>query len=198
MDFLRNVFIPTSKQFSKNETSLLWQLVGHPLQSPHTLGGKFWNFLLQYYLKLVHQFGPPTIDCVLYLPTGAYVLLKHIRKFFPEHGIIFSDFNKLSETMPGINAPLVQRTTGTVTIEWPSYLNAMSRTYDVFFPTNFRNLNIIFQTLNSDRKVSSQIYPTREFMKCHAEVSATRTRLGYNPLLSDYKNTSIFFSDIPE
>jgi len=134
---------------------------------------------------------------VIYIPTDAFRLLKILRQFFSQHGIIFADFNALPGALPGINGPIVQKTVGNTTIENVSYLQAAIGSFDIFFPTNFANLKVLFDAINTNRGISSQFCTTKKFMKQNAELKYTRTMTGYNPLLSDYSNTSFFLTDIP-
>lgn len=41
-------------------------------------------------------------------------------------------------------------------------------------------------------QIQGQVMKTRAFMEKHADLSATRTKSGYNPLLEDFANTSVY------
>ena len=58
---------------------------------------------------------------------------------------------------------------------------------DIFFPTDFEALR------HAHRRVcgrESAVVKSRAFFETYANVGATATASGYNPLLEDYENTS--------
>ena len=71
----------------------------------------------------------------------------------------------------------------------------------MFFPTDFEHLARLdafarARTGGSKRleNGSAQIVATREFMRMHADLGATATGSGYNPLTQDFANTKFFLS----
>lgn len=75
-------------------------------------------------------------------------------------------------------------------------------TADIFFPTDFRLLAELHAEAGCGaarpRPTCSSSVKTAEFMGIWAAPGATRTRSGYEPLLSDYSNTSVFLGGCPE
>jgi hypothetical protein len=68
---------------------------------------------------------------------------------------------------------------------------------DIFFPTNFDVLRLMYNAAAkksnaSEENLQASTYSTKEFMSKYADVQKTKTRSGFNPLLSDYANTKIF------
>eukprot|EP01125_Pyxidicula_operculata_P003652 TRINITY_DN1484_c0_g2_i1.p1 TRINITY_DN1484_c0_g2~~TRINITY_DN1484_c0_g2_i1.p1 ORF type:complete len:363 (-),score=61.52 TRINITY_DN1484_c0_g2_i1:1159-2247(-) len=191
-------FLASSSNFSAEYSNLLWDLITRP-KPMSRYEGVFKDFRIlvdnirERYIKMA---GPPVLEMILYIPTGSYKLLKTLKEKFPNHGVILADFDEIPGAMPGFNAPIVQRTEGVTTLEEPTYLDAKIGDYDIFFPTNFSNLQILHTTLNPS--VRSSIYSNKDFMKQHANLTSTRTKLGYNPLLQDFKNTAFFVADIPK
>lgn len=159
---------------------------------------KDWS-LYKYYLKLLANVKYrilPLFDSnsniVTYIPTGAFLFLKFVKRFFPRHHLILSDFNSIQGAGVGINAPLVQRIVGNTVVEKASYLDAPLGTFDVFFPTNFTLLSHLYEIVTGCTENDRQVVSTKAFMKLNGDYKLTRTRLGYNPLLEDFANTSFF------
>ena len=110
----------------------------------------------------------------------------------------------------GINAPLVAtQSPGGRTEDLATYLEHVGAC-DVFFPTNFDHLARLdaFARARTDggtkrlengsssrlSKRSARVVTTREFMRAHADLGATATGSGYNPLTQDFANTKFFLS----
>lgn len=124
----------------------------------------------------------------------------------------------------GINAPLVAtQSPGGRTRDLATYLEHVGAC-DVFFPTNFDHLARLdafarartgggtkrlengskrlengskrHENGGSSRpsKRSARVVTTREFMRAHADLGATATGSGYNPLTQDFANTKFFLS----
>ena len=78
----------------------------------------------------------------------------------------------------------------------------------MFFPTNFDHLARLdafarartggtkrLENGSSRRpRPSAEVVTTREFMRRHADLGATATGSGYNPLTQDFANTKFFLS----
>lgn len=50
----------------------------------------------------------PNLTAPEFLPTKHLMLLDILRDKFPAHRVLFSDFSSLPDTIPGVNAPVVQ------------------------------------------------------------------------------------------
>lgn len=78
------------------------------------------------------------------------------------------------------------------TLDHNSYL-VPKGTADIFFPTNFQLLQQLHQLANRQQgEAQGQVMKTRTFMEQYADVQATCTTSGYNPLLHDFTNTSFY------
>uniref|UniRef100_A0A6B2L524 Protein arginine methyltransferase NDUFAF7 n=1 Tax=Arcella intermedia TaxID=1963864 RepID=A0A6B2L524_9EUKA len=177
--------------FSLYHNLILWSLLNDPLEPfPSTLRERLCNFAFRKKAELLGS-SMTSSHTICYVPTGSFLLLKQLKEYFPRHGLLFADFNQLSETLSGTNAPLVQKTEGEESVVKDSYLDTQGE-YDIFFPTNFLNLRILYQTVYGSRRAF--VCSSKDFMKENADWRKTRTRLGFNPLLSDYVNTSFFIS----
>lgn len=178
-----------SPQFNQADAHELFQRLLVPVLRPNSL------LSLPSRLKvvLVRYLGPPSLQPIVFLPTGAYLLLRTLRTFFPRHGLILADFDELPGTrVSGLNAPLVQRTEGNQTEERGSYLDAELGRFDMLFPTDFTLLHVLHQALGGG---AASTPATKSFMKQNAALAKTRTRSGYNPLVEDFINTKLFLAE---
>ncbi|KAI8461257.1 S-adenosyl-L-methionine-dependent methyltransferase [Phakopsora pachyrhizi] len=96
--------------------------------------------------KLKSKWVPfyPNLSQPEFIPTSYNVLLKNIFKYFPNHKLIFSDFNELPNTIEGIEAPVVQTRLNGMVIPVTTYL-VKQGSFDIFFPTNFENFRILYK-----------------------------------------------------
>uniref|UniRef100_A0A1D2AF11 Protein arginine methyltransferase NDUFAF7 n=1 Tax=Auxenochlorella protothecoides TaxID=3075 RepID=A0A1D2AF11_AUXPR len=137
-----------------------------------------------------------------FLPTAALRLLDTLHAMLPGHALLAADFDSLPEvSIRGVNAPLVATTEKGSTRDHGTYLVPRG-TADIFFPTDFRLLAELHAEAGCGaarpRPTCSSSVKTAEFMGIWAAPGATRTRSGYEPLLSDYSNTSVFLGGCPE
>ena len=72
---------------------------------------------------------------------------------------------------------------------------------DIFFPTDFD----LAAGLHAAAAVKAGCTPlaaawpkAAEFLAAHADLAATRTRSGWNPLLDDFDNTSVLLAECRE
>jgi hypothetical protein len=79
-----------------------------------------------------------------YLPTRLLSLVRTLRTHFPRHRLLLSDFSTLPDTVPGVNAPVVQTRYQNNTIPTSSLL-VQPGAFDIFFPTNFEQLRDIYE-----------------------------------------------------
>jgi len=86
----------------------------------------------------------PNLSQVEYVPTRMVSLLRTLRKYFPRHRLLLSDFSSLPDTIPGVNAPVVQTRYQNVTIPCTTMLVKQGY-FDIFFPTNFEHLRDMYE-----------------------------------------------------
>jgi hypothetical protein len=143
---------------------------------------------------------------IAYLPTGCLKLLETLHGARPNHRLVAADFDSLPGVMmAGRNAPLVAaQADGGRTRDLPTYLAEVGSA-DVFFPTDFdalraldaaarRTVSMDDGVERSEKSARGEVLSTRAFMERWADVQATATRSGYNPLLQDFANTKFFLS----
>lgn len=187
-------FMYETKTFDSHQCAVLWDILCAPY-IPQTKEKSFSGFiyekLKQLRTSVIQKTGHTSTHYSVYIPTGAFMLFKKLHTSFPQHNVICADFTDLRGAMYGLNAPLVQKTEGNETIEQSSYLTAPKGEYDIFFPTNFTLLKAIYH-MTTKEPCSSKVLSSKEFMKRYANTKATKTKLGYNPLLDDFTNTAFF------
>lgn len=129
----------------------------------------------------------------IFLPTGALHLFDTLHSVRPNHHLVAADFDFLPETIiQGLNAPLVSSTVGGQAQDRPSYLIDPG-TADIFFPSDFSLLTKLYNGHNPLNRAHH--CKARNFFETWApEGEATEAMDGYNPLLSDYTNTSFLLS----
>ncbi|KAH9976078.1 DUF185-domain-containing protein [Russula compacta] len=92
----------------------------------------------------------PNLSTPEYIPTRLLSLLRTLRKHFPRHRLLLSDFSSLPEAIPGVNAPVVQaRVRGSAVA--CSTLFVRPGLFDIFFPTHFGRLRDMYEHALSQR-----------------------------------------------
>jgi hypothetical protein len=176
------------------ELHMLWNYFSGSSRSDWPLYKRMLYLLAQMKYRILPLFDSNS-NVITYIPTGSFLLLKFIKRFFPHHYLILSDFNALQGSGIGVNAPLVQRIVGNSVTEKSTYLEAPLGQFDVFFPTNFTLLSHLYQKVMNADANHAKVLSTKSFMKSNGNYKLTRTRLGYNPLLEDFANTSFFLGN---
>jgi hypothetical protein len=125
-----------------------------------------------------------------YLPTNAFNLLEKLKTNFPKHRLLVSDFHYLPDTIAGIDAPVVQARHKSIMVPCSTYM-VKPGLFDIFFPTNFKLLGMVYKELNGRE---SLILSHSEFLNKYGDKKSTTTRNGENPMLSYYENVSFFLS----
>mmetsp|Transcript_2587 Transcript_2587/g.7719 ORF Transcript_2587/g.7719 Transcript_2587/m.7719 type:complete len:448 (-) Transcript_2587:112-1455(-) len=165
----------------------------HPPQSSGFLGFS----LLR---RAMGEGGPAD---TVFLPTGAMQLMETMMRVRPLHHIIAADFDYLPEvSIPGLNAPIVSHVAQGQTQDRLSYLRPPAQQEetaapcDIFFPTNFEWLAHMHKAAAIEKGwlVTSLTKKNADFMKAWADVKTTVCMDGYNPLLEDFSNTSVFLA----
>ncbi len=98
----------------------------------------------------------PNLSAAEYIPTRMLSLLRTLREYFPRHRLLLSDFSSLPDTIPGVNAPVVQTRFQNVMVPCTKLL-VMRGYFDIFFPTNFEQLRDMYEhTLSQPTSGASQ------------------------------------------
>ncbi|THU86244.1 DUF185-domain-containing protein [Dendrothele bispora CBS 962.96] len=79
-----------------------------------------------------------------YIPTRLLSLLRTLRNHFPRHRLLLSDFSSLTDTIPGVNAPVVQTRVQNTTVPCETLL-VHQGAFDIFFPTDFQHLRDMYE-----------------------------------------------------
>ena len=86
------------------------------------------------------------------------------------------------------NAPLVAG----ATTDHPTYLVPRGEA-DLLFPVHFPHIKALHRHVYG-AAVGAEVVKSEEFVRQYADVAATKTMSGYNPMVSDYSNTSFLLS----
>ena len=106
----------------------------------------------------------PNLSAPEYIPTRLLSLLQTLRRYFPRHRLLMSDFSSLPDTTLGVNAPVVQTRVQNTMV--PCSTPFVKQGYfDIFFPTDFNRLRDMYEHIISqsptDLSVDSNFLPTR-------------------------------------
>ena len=85
----------------------------------------------------------PNLTQPHFIPTGSLQMMDVLRRHFPQHRLVFSDFSSLPDAVPGVNAPVVQTRHNGTMIPVTTYL-VLQGFFDIFFPTDFPVLRDIY------------------------------------------------------
>jgi len=186
-----------------------WEEVWQPLQDPlverclrsfpwgEAAGGSFVDRALRLFLE--GALGPAPAGGRVFLPTGCLQLLETLCAVRPRHRLLLADFDALPDTViPGRNAPLVSDTAGGRARDFGSFLLPYGSA-DIFFPTDFEALKALHAAAARRAGLARAgeglaAEPQGAFLRraCPEAARAAATRSGFNPLLEDFCNTSVF------
>ena len=126
------------------------QALGHlpPLPKP---------LLLSQFIRDIYKHIPfaPNLSQPEYIPTRLLSLLTTLRKYFPLHHLLLSDFSSLPDTLPGYNSPVVQTRYKNTTVPCETLL-VLQGYFDIFFPTNFERLRDMYEHVLSRPIISAE------------------------------------------
>ncbi|KAF2085655.1 DUF185-domain-containing protein [Saccharata proteae CBS 121410] len=122
-----------------------------------------------------------------YVPTRLMQFFDILHNYFPAHKLVTSDFNKLPDTIEGINAPVVQTRYKRKTVPVSTPL-VQQGYFDILFPTDFSVMEDVYRAITGKL---SRVLTHEDFMKRWAYIEDTQVRSGENPMLTWYKNASV-------
>ncbi|KAF2875032.1 S-adenosyl-L-methionine-dependent methyltransferase [Massariosphaeria phaeospora] len=125
-----------------------------------------------------------------YIPTRLMQFFYILYEKFPNHKLISSDFNTLSDTVEGLNAPVVQTRYKRQMIAVTTPLVHQGY-FDILFPTDFDVVEPMYTAITGR---FARTYSHEDFMAGRADIEETQTKNGENPLLSWYKNASVMIT----
>lgn len=126
-----------------------------------------------------------------FIPTRLLQFFRILKHKFPEHSLICSDFHSFSNTIPGYhNAPVVQTVLKDRMVDVSTFM-CYQGYFDIMFPTDFSLAQEMYRQVTGKlAKVENHL----EFLEQWADVEATTTKKGENPMLDFYKNVSFMVS----
>jgi hypothetical protein len=102
----------------------------------------------------------PNLSVPEWLPTRLLTLLMVLRRHFPRHRLLLSDFSSLPDTIkPGVNAPVVQTRYRNTTVPCSTFLVRQGY-FDIFFPTDFERLRDMYEDILSQPDSSLPTLPS--------------------------------------
>lgn len=126
-----------------------------------------------------------------FIPTRLLQFFHILQHKFPQHSLISSDFNYLPKAIPGYyNGPVVQTVLQDRMVDVSTYM-CYQGYFDIMFATDFNlALDLYKQVVGKVARVESH----KEFLEQWADIDATTTRKGDNPMLDFYTNVSFMVS----
>ncbi|KAK9486498.1 S-adenosyl-L-methionine-dependent methyltransferase [Lipomyces starkeyi] len=130
---------------------------------------------------LAHDLTPPE-----YIPTRYIQFLEILNKKFPEHRLLASDFTYLPSSIKGYNSPVVQVMLRKQMITVETYM-VLQGYFDILFPTDFELAAALYAKICG--RVAT-VATHSSFLEQWADLEATTTRDGENPMVSFYQNAA--------
>ncbi|KAK9458935.1 S-adenosyl-L-methionine-dependent methyltransferase [Lipomyces oligophaga] len=154
----------------------LTKVRGHPLAKSK------WRRKLRTWLNpLAHDLSLPE-----FIPTRYLELLDVLNKYFPQHRFLTSDFTSLPNSIPGYSSPVVQVMLEKQMVPMHTYM-ALQGYFDILFPTDFGLAAALYEEIIGRR---INVLSHEGFLNKWADVEATTTRDGENPMLEFYQNAA--------
>ncbi|ORZ24729.1 S-adenosyl-L-methionine-dependent methyltransferase [Absidia repens] len=139
----------------------------------------------------------PNLTAPEFIPTKLFLFMETLKEYFPQHRLILSDFSSLPDSVPGVDAPVVQtRYKGTM-VPCSTYM-VQPGWFDIFFPTNWELLRDMYLLVcrgsraGNDRNV--KVLTHRDFCERNGDIERTTTRSGENPMLMYYENMKMLIT----
>ncbi|KAK9351364.1 S-adenosyl-L-methionine-dependent methyltransferase [Lipomyces doorenjongii] len=130
---------------------------------------------------LAHDLTPPE-----YIPTRYIQFLEILNKKFPEHRLLASDFTYLPNSIKGYNSPVVQVMLRKQMITVETYM-VLQGYFDILFPTDFELAAALYAKICG--RVAT-VATHSSFLEQWADLEATTTKDGENPMVSFYQNAA--------
>ncbi|ODV73310.1 type II protein arginine methyltransferase [Cyberlindnera jadinii NRRL Y-1542] len=125
-----------------------------------------------------------------FVPTSLLKLFNVLSTFFPEHQLLLADFDSLSETSRGFNAPVVQTMLDSKMATASTFMVHQGY-FDIMFPTDFKVSKDIYVQMTGKLVETTK---HEEFLNTWGDVEATRTKNGENLMLELYQNAAFLHS----
>ncbi|MBW0487796.1 hypothetical protein O181_027511 [Austropuccinia psidii MF-1] len=154
-----------------------------------------------------------------FIPTNYFIFIQNLFYLFPNHRLIISDFDRLTNCLKGKGGPVIQTRYNGMTIPVTTFL-VKPGLFDIFFPTDFKQFielykflkptltdsnNSSFNHQNDPASSGLKLYDHSEFFKIWIEKSSSNPNLnnvnhlvkfkdGSNILLDYYQNVKVLVS----
>jgi hypothetical protein len=126
-----------------------------------------------------------------FIPTRLLQFFHVLNHRFPNHRLISSDFNYLPNTIGGYyNGPVVQTVLKDKMVDVTTYM-CHQGFFDIMFPTDFKLASDLYSQVTGK---TTSVESHRQFLQQWADVKATTTQKGENPMLDFYTNVSFMIS----
>lgn len=125
-----------------------------------------------------------------FIPTRLLKLFEVLNDKFPEHQVVFSDFDSLTGKSQGYNAPVVQTMLENKAITTSTFMVEQGY-FDIMFPTDFHVIRDLYINICGKLVKTSKHH---EFLEQWGDIEATTTKSGENPMLTFYQNASFLHS----
>jgi len=126
--------------------------LGHPPPLPSILKSRSMRSIYN------HLPFAPNLSTPEYIPTRLLSLLRTLRTHFPRHRLLLSDFSSLPDTIPGVNAPVVQARVRGAAVAC-STLFVRPGLFDIFFPTHFGRLRDMYEHVLAQPRTTDDQLP---------------------------------------
>ncbi|RKP33921.1 S-adenosyl-L-methionine-dependent methyltransferase [Dimargaris cristalligena] len=138
---------------------------------------------------------PPNLTEPEFVPTRLLQLMDVLQRYFPRHRLVVSDFFHLPEAVPGIDGPVVQTRYKQTMVPCSTYM-VQPGWFDIFFPTNFELMRDMYSQVCRPYAPYSQtkVVGQRVFLERYADLEATTTQSGENPMLDYYENNKFLLT----
>eukprot|EP00871_Galdieria_phlegrea_P003423 jgi/Galph1/4081/GphlegSOOS_G2748.1 len=148
------------------------------------------SYWFHYLTNLVDTFLSSSL--VIYVPTVAQQVFQLLHRCLPRAHLFIADFDMLPQATRGMFAPVVQGGNAECIQTFASIEETTQGSCDILFPVNFNGLSHRMSSLWHHANI--KLWKQGKFLKRYAPVEQTTTKSGYNPMLEDFKNTSILTS----
>ncbi|KAI7905483.1 S-adenosyl-L-methionine-dependent methyltransferase [Cokeromyces recurvatus] len=158
----------------------------HPLTSRSIL----WH-------KIRHYFSSSDYTYPEFIPTKLFQFMTILDTYFPGHRLILTDYASLSNTIEGVNAPLVQTAYNGLMTPCSSYLLPPGW-YDIMFPTNFELLREMYLLICRKSKAGNEkgvkTINYDDFLERYGDIEKSKTKKGAPIKLMHQPNVKVFLT----
>ncbi|CAO3634729.1 unnamed protein product [Mucor fragilis] len=159
---------------------------------PFTSGSLLWHKM-----QRLLQSKTPNFTYPEFIPTKLFEFLEILNTYFPGHRLVLTDYASLTNTIEGINAPLVQTAYKGLMVPCATYLLPPGW-YDTVFPTNFELLRDMYlltcrgSKAGNEKNVKAVKYD--DFLERYGDIERSRSKKGAPLRLMHQPNVKVFLT----